>query len=139
VLEAARESWGSYGPEFDCEPVRLRIVVEPEGEHAGEPSFRQQGHLLSIVSDRGNFGSATCEPLSGCGFIARKTALDHAWLRWFFLESMVQVSLKHRYFAAAHAACVACNEIADSLETMTSYPRRSKLSSAIGVSGNSDR
>ena len=110
VLEAARESWGSYGPEFDCEPVRLRIVVEPEGEHAGEPSFRQQGHLLSIVSDRGNFLVGDLGTLSASGFIARKTALDHAWLRWFFLESMVQACLEQRYFVAVHAACVASNE-----------------------------
>jgi hypothetical protein len=114
-------------------------VVEPEGEHAEEPSFRQQGHLLSIVSDRGNFWVGDLRTLSGCGFIARKTATVHAELRWFSLESMVQVSLEHCYFAATHAACVACNETADSLETMRSYPRRSKLSSAIGISGNSDR
>ena len=62
VLEAARESWGSYGPEFDCEPVRLRIVVEPEGENAEEPSFRQQGHLLPIVNDRALF-SPVCTRL----------------------------------------------------------------------------
>lgn len=110
VLEAARESWGSYGPEFDCEAVRLRIVVEPEGEHAGEPSFRQQGHLLSIVSDRGNFLVGDLGTLSASGFVARKTALDHAWLRWFFLESMVQICLEQRYFAAVHAACVACSK-----------------------------
>ncbi len=110
VLEAARESWGSYGPQFECEPVSLRIVVEAEGEHAEEPAFRQQGHLLSIVSDRSNFLVGDLQTLSGCGFIARKTALDHAWLRWFFLESMVQACLEQRYFAAVHAACVASNE-----------------------------
>ena len=67
VLEAAGESGGSYGAEFDWEPVSLRIVVEPEGEHAEEPSFRQQGHLLSIVSDRGNFLVGDLRTLSGCG------------------------------------------------------------------------
>ena len=106
----------------------------PGSPHSGNRATRFQLFPTAAI-----LGSATCEPLSGCGFIARKTAAVHAELRWFFLESMVQVSFEHRYFAAAHAACVACNETADSLETMRSYPRRSKLSSAIGISGNSDR
>jgi len=110
VLEAAMESWSSYGPQFECEPVSLRIVVEGEGEHAEAPSFRQQGHLLSIVSDRTNFLVGDLTTLSGCGFITRATARDHAWLRWFFLDSMVQIYLEQRYFAAVHAACVANHE-----------------------------
>src|SRR5437660_9764171 len=58
VLEAAVESWSHCECEHDVEPVRLRVVIEPEGELAGKPRFRYQGHLLSVVSDADNFCSA---------------------------------------------------------------------------------
>lgn len=110
VLEAAAESWGGYHPEFECQPVNLRIVVQPEGARADEPVFRQQGHLVSIVSDRENFMVGDLHTLAACGFVTRQTAADHAWFRWFFLESIVQISLEQRYTATVHAACVARND-----------------------------
>jgi len=107
VLEAAAESWGPYGPEFECPPLELRIVVRPEGDLASEPSFRSQGHYFSIVSDRDNFASYDSKAMCGYCFVSARTAADHTWFRYFFLETMVYMLLAQRYVVPLHAACVA--------------------------------
>src|ERR1022692_1161129 len=60
VLEAAAESWAPFAREFDTPPLEFRVVVEPEGELAAEPTFRKQRHLLSFVSDAHNFAAGDC-------------------------------------------------------------------------------
>ena len=52
VMEAAAESWDQWSPEFATDPVEMRVLVEPEGDLAGAPRFRMQGHLIHAVSDR---------------------------------------------------------------------------------------
>ena len=107
VLTAARESWADDARAFDCEPVQLRIVVQPGGAHAAEPAFRQQGSLFSIVSGPDNFAVCDFQSLTGCGFLTEATVSDRSWLRWYFLEALVAAALEQRYTAAMHAACVA--------------------------------
>ena len=107
VLEAAAESWGPYSPEFECQPLELRIVVQPEGDLAPEPSFRSQGHCFSIVSDRDNFASYDSKRMCGYCFVSARTAADHTWFRYFFLETMVYMLLAQRYVVPLHAGCVA--------------------------------
>jgi hypothetical protein len=109
VLEAAAESWGHYSPEFQCQPLALRIVVQPEGDLAPEPSFRSQGHYFSIISDRDNFASYDSKRMCGYCFVSAKTAADHTWFRYYFLETMVYMLLAQRYVVPLHAACVARN------------------------------
>jgi hypothetical protein len=106
VLQSAEESWGMYEREFDREPPVIRIVVQSEGELAPEPTFRAQGHLLSIVSDRDNHASLDMRSLFSCCFVSRQTAADHAWFRWFFLEPLVYMALAQRYVTPLHAACI---------------------------------
>jgi hypothetical protein len=107
VLEAAAESWAPFAREFDTPPLEFRVVVEPEGELAAEPTFRKQRHLLSFVSDAHNFATGDCLTLSASFHLSDKTAAHHAWLRWFFLESMTYMLLTQRYVVSLHAACVA--------------------------------
>ena len=107
VLAAAQESWGDYASAFDCQPVRLRIAVQPGSVHPVEPAFRQQGSLFSIVSDRDNYAICDFESLAGCAFLTEATVSDRAWMRWYFLEALVAAALEQRYTAALHAACVA--------------------------------
>ncbi len=107
VLGAAAESWAEFSPRFECEPVRLRIAILPEGGHASEPSFRQQGPLFSIISDRDNFAICDLDSLAGSAFLSAATAEDGSWLRWYFLEALVYTALEQRYTVALHAACVA--------------------------------
>ena len=107
VLAAARETWQDYAQAFDCQAVQLRIVVQSGGAHAGEPVFRQQGALFSIVSGADNFAVCDLDTLTGCGFVTEATVADHPWLGWYFLEALVATALEQRYTAALHAACVA--------------------------------
>jgi hypothetical protein len=109
VVEAAEESWNHWGPRFRCEPIRLRILVHPEGELCPTPTHRMQGHLYSVVADAHNFAHVDVAAQFGLVQVSQKTAADHVWLRWFFVESLVYMLLAQRYVAAAHAACVALN------------------------------
>jgi hypothetical protein len=107
VMEAATESWREWQPEFAVDPVEMRVLVEPEGDLAGQPRFRMQGDLVHVVSDAHNFAVADTRTLSAAIFVSQKTAQDHTWLRWFFVESMAYLLLSQRHLVAVHAACVA--------------------------------
>lgn len=106
VQEAAAESWQSFRREFARETVELRIVVQEEGEAAPEPAFRSQGNMLSIVSDRHNFGCLDLDALFGYCFVSAKTVAERGWFRWFFLEPATYLMLAQRHVSAMHAACV---------------------------------
>ena len=107
VLEAATESWGMYQREFDRDPVELRVIVQAEGDLAPEPQFRAQRHYFSIVADRDNYAFYDSRERFGCCFLSQKTAGDHAWFRYYFLETMVYMLLAQRDIVPVHAACVA--------------------------------
>ena len=107
VMEAAAESWAPFARQFDPRPMRFRVVVEHDGEVAGEPTFRKQGQLLSFVSDAWNFASGDCRTLSAAIHLSQKTAEDHAVMRWFYLEAMAYMLLTQRYVISLHAGCVA--------------------------------
>jgi len=109
VMEAAAESWDQWSPEFATDPVEMRVLVEPEGDLAGPPRFRMQGHLIHTVSDAYNFAVADTQALFASICVSAKTAADHAWLRWFYVESMGYMLLTQRYLTGVHAACVARN------------------------------
>jgi hypothetical protein len=109
VMEAAAESWDQWSPEFATGPVQMRVLVEPEGELAGQPRFRMQGHLIHAVSDPHNFAVADTQALFASICVSAKTAADHTWLRWFYTESMGYMLLTQRYLTGVHAACIARN------------------------------
>src|SRR5581483_10201372 len=80
IMAAAAESWSLFHQEFDRDPVRIRIVVEPGiGPERPEPVYRRQRELLLIVSDRQNF--AVCDLGSRFGWcLASSDAVaDTAW------------------------------------------------------------
>jgi len=107
VLEAAAESWDAWEPRFETDPVLLRVLVEPGGPLASQPRFRMQRHLIHAVSDAENFATADARSLFASICVSERTAADHSWLRWFFLESMGYLLLSQRYLTAIHAACIA--------------------------------
>jgi hypothetical protein len=109
VLEAAAESWSRYRPEFACDPIRFRVVVQPEGELCDSPVHRAQGNLYAVVADANNFASVDLKSLTGMIFVSQKTASDHSWLRWFWVESLAYLLLAQRYLVPIHAGCVARN------------------------------
>jgi hypothetical protein len=107
VLRAAEEVWGHSRPEFECEPMRFRVLVGREGGLSQIPSHCMQGHLYSIVSDPDNFAHIDLERQFGFFHVSEATAADHSWLRWFFLESAAYVVLTQRHIVPIHAACIA--------------------------------
>ena len=109
VIEAGAESWDEWPAEFDTPPIEMRVLVEPEGELAGPPRFRMQGHLIQAVGDAHNFAVADTRALFASICVSARTAADHSVLRWFYLESLGYLLLAQRYLTAIHAACVARN------------------------------
>ena len=108
VLDAAADSWGGYAAsEYPYPPVELRVVVQPAGDLAPAPVFRNQRRLFSIVADRDNFAFYESGSLFGCCFVSQRTASDHAWFRFYFLETMAYMLLAQRWVMPVHAACVA--------------------------------
>src|SRR6516225_9407772 len=87
VLLAASECWGGYVHEFGCEPVKLHVIVRPQGAFSPEPAYRCQRHLFSVIGDADNFAVADLERLFSFMVVSAKTAADHTWLRWFFVET----------------------------------------------------
>jgi len=106
VIEAAEESWRYWQREFDAEPMTFRVMVEDAGELAGPPTFRMREHVVHVVSDAHNFGLMDTRTLFASIHVSRKTAADHPWLRWFYVESMAYMMLVQRYLVAVHAACI---------------------------------
>lgn len=111
VIDAAEECWRDYEPEFACEPMEFRVVVEVEGGPASRPSFRLQRNLLSVVSDAHNFAVVDLSSQLACIYVSKETAADHALLRWFFVESIAYTLLAQRYVAPLHAASIVRNGI----------------------------
>jgi hypothetical protein len=107
VLAAASEAWGMWLPEFDNDPIDLRIAVQEQGALAPEPAYRRQDHLLSAVSDHDNYAVLDLERLFAYAFFSRKTVSDRAWFRWYFLDTMGLFLLAQRHVTAVHAATVA--------------------------------
>jgi hypothetical protein len=107
VLESADESWSTWGQEFDVQPMRFHVVIQPEGERSGEPVFRVQDQLLNVVFDAHNFASADFRTNLATFHLSEKTAVEHDWLRWFFIESMAYMMLTQRHMMGIHAGCVA--------------------------------
>ena len=99
-----------YQAEFESRPIELRIAVQPHGQRAPEPAFRSQRHMFLIVADRDNFAAYDSEKLFGYAFVSQKTAVDHAWFRFHFLETMAYMLLAQESIMPVHAACVAHGE-----------------------------
>ena len=134
VLEAAFESWGMWEAQFTAEPVDLRVTVQEEGDLALEPEFRTREHLFSVVADRHNYAVMDLDRLIGHAYVSRKTAADHAWFRWYFLDTMGLFLISQRHVAAVHAACVA-REGAGILLGGESYAGKSTLAWACARAG----
>lgn len=111
VLLAAEESW-SGSPQFFFEPpLNIRVAVEDGGPPASAHDFRIAGrrNMFSIVADARN--SAFCDWSRGfCDCrITAPTAADRPWLRAFFLDTIVNLTLWQTNLTRIHAGCVERN------------------------------
>ena len=106
VIAAADSAWGCYEPQFSRPPLSIHVVVQPDGPLTESPVFRSQGELLTIVSDRHNFGAYDANSLFGYCFVSEATAAHHLRLRMHFLEAMTYSLLAQTYAMPMHAAAV---------------------------------
>src|SRR5579863_2993737 len=111
VIQAAAEGWGRFAPRFDETPVRLSLGVSEREEMplVCEPRYVYREHLIAPLWDQSNF--AVCDMRGGFafGWVTRKVARDHAFLRYHFLQSLAMSMLVHRFLAPVHGAFVARN------------------------------
>jgi len=108
VLQAARESWGSFSKVFS-EPAlqfRMGVIGSGSGFCPPVPTCRAWRNLVLTVADPENF--AVCDLRQGIGFgwFTRAAIEDRPYLRYNFLEASVFCMLQHLYLAPVHAACV---------------------------------
>jgi hypothetical protein len=108
VLQAARESWGSFSKVFSEPALQLRMGVIGSGSGfcPPVPTCRAWRNLVLTVADPENF--AVCDLRQGIGFgwFTCAAIEDRPYLRYNFLEASVFCMLQHLYLAPVHAACV---------------------------------
>jgi hypothetical protein len=115
VLDAADENWGMYDalyePEYADSPLTVRVLVQPGNELSPPPVHRLQGHLYSAVASRENYALIDLDALFAYAWVTERTVADHAWFRWFYLESLAGTTLAQRHAVPMHAACLERNGV----------------------------
>jgi HPr Serine kinase C-terminal domain len=111
VIDAARQSWGTFPKILDVDPIHVRIGVSESKrtDLPPAPAILGQRGLISIVSDAENF--ATCDVTAGFsfGWMAPATVADYGFFRYHFLELMAGLLFSPAYFGVVHSACVSMN------------------------------
>ncbi len=108
AIEAADRSWGTYRRRYDHAPLDIRLALS-ESSSPGcvePPTFRSQGHLLSIVADRENFASLDLEAGFAFGWATEATAKNQEYFRQCLLDVMIYPLLEVKHLITIHAACV---------------------------------
>ncbi len=108
TLEAADRSWGTYRHRHDYAPLDIRLALSASSSPAcvEPPTFRSQGHLLSIVGDRDNFASLDLNAGFAFGWATEATAQNQEYFRQCLLDVMIYPLLEVKHLITLHAACV---------------------------------
>ncbi len=112
IVQAVEESWREFPALFKGTPMNVRVAVSGDQQAACATGliWRAQGHLLAMQADQNNF--AICDLDRGFAFswLTPATARDHEFVRYFFLDTIVQVlSWQTHLTPRIHASCVARN------------------------------
>ncbi len=108
TLKAADRSWSTYRRRHNSAPLDIRLVLS-ESSSPGclePPTFRSQGHLLSIVADRENFASLDLSAGFAFGWATEATARNQEYFRQCLLDVMIYPLLEVAHLITLHAACV---------------------------------
>lgn len=108
AIEAADRSWSTYRRRHDTAPLDIRLILS-ESNNPGctePPTFRSQGHLLSIVADHENFASLDLNAGFAFGWATTATAKNQEYFRQCLLDVMIYPLLKIAHLITLHAACV---------------------------------
>jgi hypothetical protein len=108
TLNAADRSWGTYRCRHHSPPLDIRMVLSSSNSPGclEPPTFRSQGHLLSIVADRENFASLDLSTGFAFGWATEATAQNQEYFRQCLLDVMMYPLLEVRHLITLHAACV---------------------------------
>jgi hypothetical protein len=108
TLEAADRSWSTYRRRHDHPPLDIRLMLSKSSSPGcvEQPTFRSQGHLLSIVVDRENFASLDLNAGFAFGWATEATAQNQEYFRQCLLDVMIYPLLEVRHLITLHAACV---------------------------------
>lgn len=112
IIQAAEESWRGFPALFGGRPIELRIVVSDDQQAPGATGliWRAQGHLVTFQSDQNNFAICDLQKGFALSYLTPATARDHSFLRYFYLDPMIQVLLWQTHLTPRiHASCVARN------------------------------
>lgn len=111
VVHVAEESWGGFPSLFEDKSIELRAVVSDDRQapSASGLIWRAQRNLLTLQSDENNFAVCDMEKGFSCGWFVPATACNHAFLRRYYLDTMVSVLLWQTHLTSIHAGCVARN------------------------------
>ena len=111
VAAAARQTWSGWLRRFDVSCVEVRCLVDldsdPDESCPEPPLIRAQGHLLTMTAGVNNFACCDLSRGFAFGWITRRVAANHDYLRFFFLDGMVGPILSAKYLVFIHAACIA--------------------------------
>ena len=107
-IAAAEVSWSTYRRKFDTQPLDVRMLIsESESPAYTEPpTFRAQGHLLSIVADAENFACLDLNEGLSFGWATKATAQKTEYFRQCLLDVMMYPLLEVRHLVTLHAACL---------------------------------
>jgi hypothetical protein len=111
VVDALRKSWHLFSQQFEEEPLRMSVGVseDPDARFPRRPLVRSRGHLMSVVSDAGNF--LTCDLGRGFifGWVTKRLVEDQVFFRYHFLDACVLTAIQQLHLAPLHAGLVARN------------------------------
>lgn len=108
TIEAANRSWSTYRQHYNHPPLDVRLLLSESASPActQEPTFRSQGHLLSIVVDHENFACLDLEAGFAFGWATVATARNEEYFRQCLLDVMIYPLLEIQHLITLHAACV---------------------------------
>jgi hypothetical protein len=107
-MNCAAATWQGFTRLFDTPAVRIRIGVTRgrSSECPPNPVTRVQEHLVSNVADSDNFSVIDLIQRFAVVWLTEAAVANHAYLRYFFIESTALAILATSYTTAIHAACV---------------------------------
>jgi hypothetical protein len=111
ILQAAEESWAGFTQRFPAPPIRVRVAVSDSRsrERAGDVFIRAQGHLAAMISNQDNFAICDFPARFAFCWLTSATAADHAWIRYYYIDTIANLILWHSHLTRIHAGCVALN------------------------------
>jgi len=108
VLKAAAESWQLFSSAFNETPVRICLRVhDGDARLPAPPKFQWHDHLMSIISDTGNFVICDFRSNFAFGWVTPAVAANHGFLRYYFLDAATLSLVEQSHLAPLHGAFIA--------------------------------